>query len=135
MQCFTSFYFSVGLEYNDKHKSSLSRPMRRAAVCSALEQHHGDVATAAKVMGESKRYVIAARDRHKILKTFNDRSRSGRLTVLSKQQKDTAAVLLAEDNNLAKAARILVQQHHLLFSHHPSFLVYQAKGFSVPSKR
>ena len=86
--------------------------MRRAAVCRALEQHHGDVATAAKVTGESKRYVIAARDRHKILKTFNDRSRSGRPTVLSKQQKDTAAVLLAEDNNLAKTARILVQQHH-----------------------
>ena len=79
--------------------------MRRAAVCRALEQHHGDVATAAKVTGESKRYVIAARDRHKILKTFNDRSRSGRPTVLSKQQKDTAAVLLAEDNAINMKVR------------------------------
>lgn len=85
--------------------------MRRAAVCRALEQHHGDVSTAAKVTGETHRFVTAARDRYKMLKTFNDRPRSGRPKVLSKQQRDTAAVLLAEHNNTAQVTRILVQQH------------------------
>ena len=102
--------------------------MRRAAVCRALEQHHGDVATAAEVTGESQKFVTAARDRYNSLKTFNDRPRSGRPKVLSKQQKDTAAVLLAEHNNTALVTRILVQQHDAKSSLSPKTVKRSVKG-------
>lgn len=85
--------------------------MRRAAVCHALKQSHGDIALAAKVTKETVKYVKATSERYNTLKTLKDRPRSGRPKALSKQQADTAAVLLAEVNNTAAATRILVEQH------------------------
>jgi transposase len=111
-----------------KYKPKLSRETRRAAVYAAVQHNRGCVHTAAKITGETVRYVIATLDRYNKLNKFKDRKPSGRPKALSKQQVDTAAVLLAEVNNAAQVTRIMVQQHGASPSLAPTTVKRSMKG-------
>jgi transposase len=94
-----------------KTKKKLSRCMRRAAVIQALEQCQGDPCAAAAQTKESVAFVKRRQARYLDSNRLSEKPRSGRPRALSKQQIDTAAVLLCEQQTVPAVRRLLVAQH------------------------
>lgn len=117
-----------------RRKCRLARSERRSAVIAALVKHNWSVATAAQITGESRTFVLRWKQRYLEKKTIQDKARSGRPTVLSKQIVDTAVVLTCEQQNIAAVRRILVEKHGLSDSTSPSTL-YRALKTKVSRSR
>jgi transposase len=94
-----------------KTKKKLSRAIRRAAVIHALEVCQGDPYAAAAHTKESVAYVKRWQARYLDSNSTSDKPRSGRPRALSKQQIDTAAVLLCEQQTISAVRRLLAAEH------------------------
>lgn len=90
-----------------KTSTRISSISARAAVIAAYRQHRGDLDLVVRTTRKRRRYVDKWVAEYKSRKTIDDRARSGRRRVLSKEQEEAlAAAVLAQQSVSAALAKL-----------------------------
>jgi len=97
----------------NKKRAKLPRKARRWAVIQTLKDFKWDVHRAAKISGDSLKYVRGWKETYLKTNTVDDRPRTGRPSLLDAAQVEAACTAVAEEQSVPKAAAIL-KQHEVI---------------------